>query len=283
VTTKNLARTVIEGGRTDDYKADVFDAIRAERCATRTFLREARLDAEAVEDVAAPKRRPLRPSFADKLGPVRAFLDSRLGRSWDETRSLLTERFDPRTTPGRHVIHDHVLGDVAQHGEHVLQAAAGWIRFRYFVDERGLLRRVPKDMYARGPTLAPSPNPPRRMSTPEALGFLKDRMVGRLGTRYVWFDPVRSLGDVRLVIDDFNAPVWAAVGPDGRPARDPSPPPPRHAWERTSGPVHAGAPLLRSRVPFRASGLLTRDEEERFLSINEVVRQRILDAARDQR
>jgi hypothetical protein len=133
MTTKNLARTVIEGGR---YHRNCWDRrqshgehrVREHEVSTR-LVKGADYDA-----LVYPARRVVHRSFADKLRPAERWLAKRVGRSWSKTRSELFTRFDTRTTAGRHVLFDHLLTDVA--GER-----NAW-RPDYYVDDRGILRKV---------------------------------------------------------------------------------------------------------------------------------------------
>src|SRR5271156_720922 len=112
MSTKNLSRTVIEGGRCGYYKSEVHACARSERSELRAHLRSLALDPELEENLTHPKRQPVTLCFSDKLRPIYRFRDSRVGRDWDATRSELFDKFDTRTTPGRHVLFDHLLRDV---------------------------------------------------------------------------------------------------------------------------------------------------------------------------
>jgi tRNA-splicing ligase RtcB len=108
MSTKNLARTVIEGGRYRGNAERRRSSNGQERTAahqTSTLLRD-RLDADAV--VYAP-RTPVRRSFDDKLGAANRWLGAQVGRPWNKVRSELCARFDARTTAGRHILFDHLL------------------------------------------------------------------------------------------------------------------------------------------------------------------------------
>jgi hypothetical protein len=259
--TKNLARTVIEGGRTLGYKLEVSRLARTERCEARTFLRAATVDAVSVEGVPAPKRGPVYREFNDKLHPVYAFLDSRIGKSWDRTRSLIVSRFDPRSTPGRHVLYDHILNQVSTGGEYLFPK---YQYFRYFVDQQGCLQKGPPRQRTTN-----SWKPRAELPVEKVLKFLKNRKVGRQGARFVWFEATK--GKTRLVLEGGFLPVWAAVGPDGELLRS----------EVTTTSIWWATPSLvplPSTAPFRATGLLTPKEEKFFLSIHDALRTRILEA-----
>ena len=130
--TKNLARTVIEGGRTRRNRWER----RASNGVQRTNVR--RVSGALVKGADAdfaiyPVRKVVWPWFADKLGPAERWLESQVGRPWNKVRAELFARFDIRTTPGRHILFDHVLPDV----EGPLHR-----RPDYTVGRAGILRKV---------------------------------------------------------------------------------------------------------------------------------------------
>lgn len=242
MSTKNLARTVIEGGRCKHYKSDVLKTARAERAQEKTYLRAVSKDPELADAVVAPKRQPISLCFADKLGPVYSFLETRLGRSWDKTFRLLKQRFDTRTTPGRHVVESHILAEIAP-SEAAVQRRS-WTSFRYFIDARGLLRQVKRE-YRKYVKLPPQP------SLEDALKWLGNRKVELSGARYVWFVPTRDLDTVRAV------------------------------WVQSSiiyADATQGVPWVQTSVPFRQSGELTVDEISFVESLPEKLREKVLEA-----
>jgi hypothetical protein len=136
MSTKNLARTVIEGGR---HRQNVWQRRRSNSQA-RTRARELsgllrdRLDPDAA---VYRKRTPVRQEFDDKLRPAQRWLEAQAGRPWDKVRSELFARFDTRTTAGRHIVFDHLLQAV----ERVPRRFPH--RDDMFVDRHGLLRKIP--------------------------------------------------------------------------------------------------------------------------------------------
>ena len=136
--TKNLARTVIEGGR---YHGNTTDR-RASNGVQRRRVR--RVAAALVSGTDAdfaifPVRKVVWRDFHDKLGPAKRWLASQVGRPWDKARSDLFARFDIRTTPGRHIVFDHLLPEVEAPID-----LGGLFRRRpdYVVDRRGILRKA---------------------------------------------------------------------------------------------------------------------------------------------
>jgi hypothetical protein len=84
---------------------------------SRAYLRAVARDPAAADDVLDPRRAVTQPCFADKTAPMYGFLDSRVGRSWAKTYAMIRERFDVRTTPGRHIVQGHLLPEIALYGK----------------------------------------------------------------------------------------------------------------------------------------------------------------------
>jgi hypothetical protein len=137
VATKDLSRTVIEGGR---YYSNCFmrrASHGGERASTRDWLSLVEDDLEYAESSVAPPIRRIPKSFRDKLGPAKRWLASQVGRPWAKVYSELCTRFDTRTLAGRHVVHDHMLPWVRLHGDPL----ARYSRFDLYVDAHGILRK----------------------------------------------------------------------------------------------------------------------------------------------
>lgn len=131
--TKDLSRTVIEGGR---YWGNGWDRRHSHgQQRVREHAVSARLVRGADYDSTLyPQRRPIYREHADKLSAAERWLERHVGRSWSKTRSELFARFDIRTTAGRHVLFDHLLSDVE--GERTARYP------KYRVDRFGILRKV---------------------------------------------------------------------------------------------------------------------------------------------
>lgn len=168
MSTKDLARTAIEGGRCGHYQMEVAAEAAGERAAARAFLRRAAREPDAADDLVDPRRRPVRACFSDKLSPVHRYLDRNCGRPWDKVRSELFARFDIRTTPGRHILFDHVLRDV--------EDEARW-RPRFVVDRHGLLRKASRQQRTRRTWFDERP----------VFTWLAGRRVSRAGDRFAWW------------------------------------------------------------------------------------------------
>ena len=86
LSTKNLARTVIEGGRAHGNTWDRRQSNADLRAAMRTYNRMV-LDPDAAWSTVPPRRRKIYRDFHDRLGPVYRWLDRRCGRPWTEVRA----------------------------------------------------------------------------------------------------------------------------------------------------------------------------------------------------
>ena len=188
--TKNLARTAIEGGRCGYYKMEVAARATGERAATRAFLDRVARDPEDADRLADPRRLPVRACFADKLSPVHRYLDANCGRPWSKVREELFARFDIRTTPGRHILFDHVLPDVEEDRR--------WSP-RYAVDAHGMLRKVARRRYPKNVWFDERP----------ALRWLGDRRITRAGDRLMWWVPSKR---IQRRQDGQIVTRWRAVG-----------------------------------------------------------------------
>ena len=169
--TKDLSRTVIEGGRAGFNRWE-------RRRSHRTVRAQERLALGGGcdwDDVVIARRPPVRRAFADKLAPAERYLAAQVGRPWSKVRSDLFARFDTRTTAGRHILFDHLLRDVKVGEQH------GWPgSFEFEVDRHGLLRRVARPARPRHVW-----HYPHR----QWLEWLGARRIGCRGAVRFWFVP----------------------------------------------------------------------------------------------
>jgi hypothetical protein len=175
MSTKNLARTVIEGGRSRVCGFLRRETNAAERSFVRQRLRQLTADADRDDVLLPSKDTGGFRCFRDKLGPAKRWLGSQVGRPWDLVRSELFARFDTRTTPGRHILFDHILDEVKEDG------SRGYWRFS--VDRHGILRRAP---YKRKGLRPPGRYFPGQTRVERALA---GRRIGERGALLFWFLP----------------------------------------------------------------------------------------------
>lgn len=203
MSTKNLARTVIEGGRARFNRFERHHSNAVERAHAHQL--ERRLCASlTAEDAIFQPRQPVRPSFDDKLGPAKRWLRSQVGRPWNKVRSELFERFDARTTAGRHILFDHLLDDV-QVDEEVDQ--------RYFylrpfhVSPHGILRYRGRRRWAGWPRPEPLPELERALRA-----WLGSRRVIERDAVLYWLVPTPHGGfRQHLRLDDADSARFRAL------------------------------------------------------------------------
>ena len=142
MSTKNIARTAIEGGRAKDNKHERWQSNRLERKATRRLMRRVSCDPEYLNGVCFPQRLPIRKEFADKLSaPQRWLATHGIGKSAEEIRGLLLTRFDTRSLAGRHLVFDHLM---PRRHRTEWSVSAGGNGDDVDFDTNGILRHNPK-------------------------------------------------------------------------------------------------------------------------------------------
>lgn len=159
---KNLARTAIEGGRANGNKWERRNSHAEQRAASRDFCNKIKLDPEFGEDESIEVIDKVYQAFTDKLSPMFRWLRSKVGSSWADVRSEITEKFDARTTAGRHILFDHLLssvidtqsgfderGFIVDPAIDAIKAHPGprytYRRFHeFYVDQQGILCETPK-------------------------------------------------------------------------------------------------------------------------------------------
>lgn len=179
--TKNLARTLIEGGRAGYNKRERRQSHGDERALVRSYLARVRgehdgFDAHALE----PRGRVLK-DFDDRLAAPRRWLRSHVGRPWDKVRSEMFERFDPRTLAGRHIIFCHLLKEVRRWDD----PKPLYRSDRFLIDRYGILRVIdhgPRKKRCTGHGIAER----------TVLAWTNDRRVGGRGDALYWYLPVRT-------------------------------------------------------------------------------------------
>jgi hypothetical protein len=264
MTTKLLSRTVIEGGRTGHYKAECHKRIRQERAAWRSQAQAIICDPEALDNDVPAKRVPVIPDFDDKLSPIYRFLESRVGRNWDAVRSELFEKFDTRTTPGRHVLFDHLLRDVAESPEP--DPSRFGIR-RFYRDANGILR---EEDYWKTNQWWPPQQKVVRVDLHAVARWLGSVKVGRAGKGFARYIAANG-SNVRAVVER-HALAYAFVTESGAALRK-DVPPTTTSYSRV---LHHEPTLVSTvRVPFRQDGMLDADEAAHMRSLPESVQKMI--------
>lgn len=124
--TRNLSRTIIEGGRHYQSSAD------------RKF-RNRRRRRVRFDDDGDPIGRQPDPGLGclyhhDRLGPLTRWLRRQTGRPWNKVYQELSERYDARSLKGWH-LREHLQSEVERTRED-----ARWDRWTFRVDAHGFLR-----------------------------------------------------------------------------------------------------------------------------------------------
>lgn len=189
---KNLSRTVIEGGRYRGNKTDRYISNAEERARVRNYIQEVTLDPENYDEYDVEPREHVYKGFRDKLGPMYRWLQSQVGRPWDDVRSEVFTTFDTRTTAGRHIVFDHLLPAVTVGEEPQYRYSANpddpttsYSDHDYYVDDDGILqkKRYLGRRHYRGYVKVPP------FDTKQIANWLNGRIVGRVGNKLFWFVP----------------------------------------------------------------------------------------------
>ena len=171
MSTKNLARTVIEGGRTGYSRQARRHSHTTARARSACVTRQlgARIDPDSAVFLPRPQ---VWKDFDDKLGPARRWLRSQAGRPWNKVRSELFARFDTRTTAGRHIVFDHLLKEVIPSG------FRSWLP-ELWISAHGILRYEARARPRRRRQRLQEPEPVVR-------AWLAGRRVVERGARLYW-------------------------------------------------------------------------------------------------
>ncbi len=201
MSTKNLARTVIEGGRHRVNRKFRRLSSKQERVAEHRLSRRLACG-DGFEGVVYEPRKVVFRAFDDKLAPAERWLGRQVGRPWDKIRSELMRRFDTRTTAGRHIVFCHLLRSVR-----LGQVEDPWRRFDFAVDRHGILRAVKRVRPRRSALHANLPEPKSVL-----LRWLGTRRVGERGVRLYWFVLTPSGGFRQASpLDDAEAARFRAL------------------------------------------------------------------------
>ena len=189
MSTKNLARTIVEGGRHNGNKWDRRNSHAEERARLKNYLKEVTLDPENFEEYDVEPIEHIGKSFDDKIGPIYRWLGRQVGRLWDEVRADIAASFDTRTTAGRHIVYDHLINSVQINPEVHLRwisvpddPTASYYRNDFYVDEEGVLQKK-RYIGRRYKNKIPD------FDTKQIANWLSGRIVGKVGNKFFWFVP----------------------------------------------------------------------------------------------
>lgn len=179
MSTKNLSRTIIEGGRGNGWERKL--SHDKHRMTVREYL--ASLDEEyEPNERFAPRMRVVYKDFRDKTSPIYEWICSQVGRPWNKIYSEIKQRFDVRTTAGRHVVEDHLLTSVNYLGK-----IENYRRYEdLWVDEHGILRG---SRSSTPPVWWKTKYQRNKYPSNEELGrFFGERRATRRGNTFFWLD-----------------------------------------------------------------------------------------------
>lgn len=219
--TKNLARTAIEGGRTGSNKFERRYSHKEERASERAALSKIK-DADDWDDVAPNiKRKPVRKEFKDKLRPIYGFLDARVGKSWKKVYAEIREKFDDRTTAGRHILFDHLLREVKGSGRQ--EEMDRFYGVDYFIDRQGILRKSATSKRG-GKRMDNKPKPKEekvKVNYAFLLPWLKGRRVCVRGEKLFWWNPpVPTITVLQTQFPYSGCLDWVQADKNGEPILD---------------------------------------------------------------
>jgi len=188
MSTKNLARTVIEGGRRGFNKWERRYSHKETRADQKAYLSEVKEDNENWYEYDIEPTRPIYKEFTDKLNPMQRWLSSQVGRLWDDVRSDVAKTFDTRTTAGRHIVHDHLLSSVEvtpdlRYGRYYYgpeDYTQSYHAHDFYVDAGGFLRE--KTVIRRKQKIP-------KFDGKQIANWLTGRVVGFVGDKLFWFTP----------------------------------------------------------------------------------------------
>lgn len=108
MSTKNLARTIVEGGRYEGSKFERRRFTRCERHEVRALMMVAKRDTSILENSVLPIRQKAYKESRDRPNPAYRWFHSQIDKSWDSAYSYLKRRYDTRTIKGWHLVDLHI-------------------------------------------------------------------------------------------------------------------------------------------------------------------------------
>ena len=192
MSTKDLSKTIIEGGRANSNKYERRHSHAEQRGHEKEYLQNIKNDPESADDFSIKEKRKVYKQFSDKLSATYRWMDSKVGQKWDDVYSEIMVKFDTRTTAGRHVVHDHLLSNVTdtrsgrdRYGYIAANKESYSTRSPYyFVDVDGILRKNDKrsrTKYFWAPRTKEYEDLLRQVGN-----WISGRMIGEKGGKYYW-------------------------------------------------------------------------------------------------
>jgi hypothetical protein len=148
MSTKDISRSAVEGGRYSYNKYERNESHRHERSRAKAWIDKVRVDDEIAEGSDPVPRNKVHKGFTDNLGPCYGWLASRCGERWDDVRSSLAGTFDTRKLSAWHIVNQHMLTEVEGAGT-TSDALNRYSSQRFWIDDDGLLQDRGKRYYRR--------------------------------------------------------------------------------------------------------------------------------------
>ncbi len=178
MSTKRLARTIVEGGKrpgaTENHRMNT----KAERHLITQYCNQARYD----EDLELPEfNEPhVYREFNDRLAPLYSYVKRQVGRPWDDVYSDIRRDNDIRTMKGWHIIdHAKKLIDNRMHGIYRYS-------FGFYRDDDGILREYerysPRYRFSKED----------RQQIASIIAWANGNIVLRIGNQLIWHEPIRK-------------------------------------------------------------------------------------------
>lgn len=173
MSTKDISRSAVEGGRYGYNKWLRNESHRHERARTKVWLDKIRFDEEVAEYEDPVPRNKVNKGFTDNLGPCYGWLASKCGQSWGDVRSKLAKTFDTRTLSAWHIVNQHMLPEVEGAGTTSDNLGRYQLQ-RFFIDDEGILRD-------RGSRRRTQRQAPADVLVAQVEAFLKGRKIMGMG------------------------------------------------------------------------------------------------------
>lgn len=203
MSTKKLDRTAIEGGRRQGYKYERKQSLRSARRGVNSAL-DAMRDPDEFYDMDFVERKRSSywsgEKFNDRLGAIKRWMKSQVGKPWDEVYSLLRKRFDTRTTAGRHILFDHMVNMVWKSQDHTTRQS----EYKdYYVNAEGILCENPNYWTWRRHRYNSDWKAIREER--KVIGeWLNGRLIGKVGEVLYWFESTRPTPNPIHLQWDYN-------------------------------------------------------------------------------
>lgn len=140
MSTRKLSRSIVEGGRAN--RSERRAEIKSERAEQKAFLAKCVLDPEYSDEDFITEMRPVRKEFNDRFGAFTRYIDSNIGRSWNNVYSELKEKFSEESMKDWHMML-HMKQSIDIHGEYKV----GFYWPTYYVDSDHILRKRKKEKF----------------------------------------------------------------------------------------------------------------------------------------